>query len=285
MKILLTGATGFLGSALLRRFKELGIDVVVVGRKANDICLSDELSPEKPIDGCVHLATCYLPSHTEEQIPNLIESNLLFGTRIAEAAVKLGCRWFVNAATFWQHASDGVPVNLYAATKEAFLDVLAYYSTAHGLKTANLELTDTYGENDPRKKLVNLWCNALYTQTPLPMSLGRQEVELVHKDDVVEAFVGLSQMLDSGDVRVAGCGETYYLPLAEKLTLRQVAAIFERATGGVLSIEWGARPERAREIMRIEHRGSPLPGWQQHITLEDGFRRVYAEFKNHIVVS
>ena len=32
------------------------------------------------------------------------------------------------------------------------------------------------------------------------------------------------------------------------LKLRQVAAVFERATGGVLPIEWGARPERAREI-------------------------------------
>ena len=282
MKILLTGATGFLGSALLHKLTDLGIDVVVVGRTASDNCLSDGLSHEKPIDGCVHLATCYLPSHTEEQIQDLIESNVLFGTRIAEAAVKLGCKWFINAATFWQHASDGAPVNLYAATKEAFQDVLAYYNTAQGLKFANLELTDTYGENDPRKKLVNLWCKALYTKTSLPMSQGRQEVELLHRDDVVAAFVGLSQMLNSGDVRIAGHGETYYLPVKERLTLRQVAAVFERVTGDALPIKWGARPERAREIMRIEHRGDPLPGWEQRIALEEGFRRVYAWFKNNV---
>ena len=74
-------------------------------------------------------------------------------------------------------------------------------------------------------------------------------------------------------------GEPHYLPIAEKLTLRQVAAVFERVTGGVLPIEWGARPERAREIMKIEHGGKPLSGWQQRIALEDGFRLIYVEYK------
>ena len=234
--------------------------------------------PNVPFDGCIHLATCYLPSHTEGQIPDLIDANVTFGTRMLEASVKLGCKWFVNAASFWQHASDGTPVNLYSAMKEAFQGIAAYYNAAYGLKVANLELTDTYGEGDTRKKLINLWCRTLYEHTTLPMSKGLQEIELVHRDDVVHAFLELARMLDTGDERVPGNGETYYLP-TEKMTLREVASVFEDAIGGILPIKWGARPERAREIMKIEHRGIPLPGWRQKTVLSVGFAKLYEDFK------
>ena len=281
MKVILTGATGFLGSALLRRCRELGIETFAVGRTSVDQSISEALVASGPFDGCIHLATYYLPSHTEEQIPDLVDANIMFGTRMLEASVKSGCKWFVNAASFWQHASDGVPVNLYSAMKEAFQGIATYYNAAYGLKVANLELTDTYGEGDTRKKLVNLWCNALNSKDALPMSQGRQEIELVHRNDVVDAFLDLTHMLDSGDKRVLGCGETYYLP-TEKMTLREAASVFENVTGGVLPIQWGARPERAREIMKIKHRGSPLPGWKQKIGLAAGFGRLYEDSKyNH----
>ncbi len=278
MKVILTGTTGFLGSALLRRFHELGMETIAVGRTPVNQCISDILAPNAPIDGCIHLATYYLPSHAEEQIPDLIDANVTFGTRMLEASVKLGCKWFVNAASFWQHASDGIPVNLYSAMKEAFQGIAAYYNAAYGLKVANLELTDTYGEGDTRKKLVNLWCRALSEQTPLPMSKGLQEIELVHRDDIVDAFLTLARMLDTGDEKVKGCGETYFLPV-EKMTLRETASVFEEATGGKLPILWGVRPERAREIMKIAHRGSPLPRWKQTINLAAGFTSLYEWFK------
>lgn len=60
--------------------------------------------------------------------------------------------------------------------------------------------------------------------------------------------------------------------------LYQAVAVFEEATGGKLPIQWGARPERAREIMKIAHRGSPLPGWQQTINLAAGFVKLYESF-------
>ena len=62
--------------------------------------------------------------------------------------------------------------------------------------------------------------------------------------------------------------------------LRETASVFEEATGGKLPIQWGARPERAREIMKIAHRGSPLPGWKQTISLAAGFTRLYESFKS-----
>lgn len=281
MKVILTGTTGFLGSALLRKCCEIGIETIAVGRTPIDHCISDVLAPNAPFDGCIHLATYYLPVHTEGQIPALVDANVTFGTRMLEASVKLGCKWFVNAASFWQHASDGIPVNLYSAMKEAFQGIATYYNAAYGLKVANLELTDTYGEGDTRKKLVNLWCRALSEQAPFPMSKGLQEIELVHRDDVVDAFLTLARMLDTDNEKVKGCGETYFLPVG-KMTLRETASMFEEATGGKLPIQWGARPERAREIMKIVHRGSPLPGWKQKTGLSVGFLRLYENYKcNH----
>lgn len=288
MKLLLTGSTGYIGSALLKRLHAQGDEVVTIGRLSEGEILSDRLaSVGHKFDGCIHLASLFLTAHKEEQIPSLIQSNVMFGTQVVDACVKLGCRWFINTGTFWQHYGmdnrrDYAPVNLYAATKQAFEDVLAYYRDSSQLRTATLELTDTYGPDDPRPKLVNLWCRYLNSNDPLLMSSGMQEIELVHRDDVVRGFVALAGMLNADDSRVVGNGETYILPTPNVMTLRELSLVFERATGGKLPIVWGGRPEQCRTMKKVNHNGIALPGWSPLIPLQDGFAEVYDSFSRSI---
>ena len=280
MKVILTGATGFIGSALIRRLREDGNEVFPIGRVADADLLSALLESHGPFDGCIHLASLFLSAHREDQIPALVYSNVAFATRVAEAAVRIGCRWFVNTGTCWQHyeGAEYSPVNLYAATKQAFEDVLVYYREAFGIRTATLELTDTYGPGDTRPKLVNLWCKSLDKAEPLLMSSGTQQIELVHRDDVVNGFCKLAQFLDGNDERIDGDGESYHLNTGEVVTVRQAAKVFEVATGGVLPIVWGGRPERQREMRVVVHKGAPLPGWKPSMSLMQGFKEVYADF-------
>ena len=91
----------------------------------------------------------------------------------------------------WQHfgTPDYRPVNLYAATKQAFEDVLAYYADAQGIAAVTLELYDTYGPGDPRRKLIRILFEAARSGEPIQLSPGEQVIELLHVDDAVPRIV------------------------------------------------------------------------------------------------
>ena len=149
-----------------------------------------ELAAQGPFDGVVHLASLFMASHRSEDVLPLLTSNILFATRLLDAAVRSGVQWFVNTGTAWQHYEGRgySPVNLYAATKQAFESLAQYYVEAHGLRFVTLALGDTYGPGDTRSKLLNLWCRIAKAGTPLDMSAGLQKIDLVYVSDVAEAF-------------------------------------------------------------------------------------------------
>ena len=281
---LVTGATGFIGGQLARRLIADGWRVTALmrpGSKKPDcpglkthvhdgttedlVRLLRRLRP----DVVFHLASLFLAEHTPADVRPLVESNVLFGCQLAEAMAQSRTLRLVNTGTSWQHYRDGAydPVNLYAATKQAFADILAYYEGAHELRAITLELFDTYGPADPRRKLLATLRRAVAGDAAF--SPGRQRIDLVHVSDVVEAFVMAARRLLAGRVRRS---ETYAVASGRPRPLREVAAVFARANGLRLRAKWGARPYRPREMMRPWSQGRRLPGWRPKIGLEEGFR-------------
>src|SRR5439155_8470421 len=139
----------------------------------------------------VHLASYFVAEHRLQDVAPLIASNLLFATQLADAVTAAGIGRFVNTGTAWQHYQDAEydPVCLYAATKQAFDDILRFYRERCGLRVVTLELCDTYGLGDRRKKLMSLLIERIKDRQPLAMSAGEQRISLVYISDVVEAFI------------------------------------------------------------------------------------------------
>lgn len=162
MNILITGATGFVGRHLVRKLKK-DFSLHLLVREGSDLtgledipafCFKEDipalrqyLNKEK-IEGIVHLASLYIAQHREEQIKDIILSNVYFGTALLEAASKSEVKWFLNTGTIWQnYESDSpeyCPVNLYAASKQAFIDIAQYYTAVSPLRFMTLKLCDTY---------------------------------------------------------------------------------------------------------------------------------------------
>jgi nucleoside-diphosphate-sugar epimerase len=109
-----------------------------------------------------HLASELQRDQSPVASERLLASNILFGTQLAEAALAAGCTRFVNTGTFWQHfGGEGYdPVDLYAATKQAFQDLLLFYHKARGLSCVTLKPYDNYGPDDFRRKIINLLIDA-----------------------------------------------------------------------------------------------------------------------------
>lgn len=276
MKIVITGATGFIGSHLCRRLQLEGWEFSCLVRsepaskclaakniKAIDISVDDYsldeiLEKEKPT-GIIHLASYYTRDHNQKDLGPLIESNIHFGTEIIDASVKVGVRWFLNTGTFWQHYNGAKydPVNLYAATKQAFEDIGRFYANAHGLRFCTLKLCDTYGADDRRRKLYTIWEEIANSGESLDMSPGDQLIDIIHVDRAVDAYAKLVEALDSGQMSTDNC-DCYYVSSNKRISLKELAQEYEQTNGVSLNINWGAREYRHREVMTPVCTGKPI---------------------------
>ena len=289
---LVTGATGFVGSHLVRRLVGDGWDVHLIVRPQSVLgliedlkdrviphvydgsvaCLIDIVAKSKPAV-VFHLASLFLAQHRSEDVEPLVASNILFAAQLVEAMAVNGVHQLVNTGTSWQHFENRAysPVNLYAATKQAFEAILQYYLETTPLRVITLKLFDTYGPGDPRPKLFTLLRRVAEGQEPLAMSPGEQLIDLVHIDDVVDAFVLAAERLLS---TVAIGHECYSVSSGNPLKLRDLVELYGRVTGKALPITWGGRSYRPREVMIPWNMGLVLPGWRPQVGLKEGIRRM-----------
>jgi nucleoside-diphosphate-sugar epimerase len=158
------------------------------------------------------------------------------------------------------------PNSLYSATKQAFDDVLAYYSWTAQLEVVTLRIYDSYGPGDERGKVLSALLRAAASGEPLEMSSGQALIDLVHVDDVVEAL-----LLAATTPVTSGAAPTRYaLSSGAPLRVRELVDLVSQVTGREVPVQWGARPDRADEMREPWDAGPPVPGWKPRIALRDG---------------
>ena len=295
MRTLVTGATGFIGSHLTQRLATSEHEVHVLVRQSSSPTALTALGPVVNVhvtDGSVdslraiirlaapeivfHAASLFLSEHQPGDVAGLVQSNILFPCQLVEVMVRNGIHRLVNCNTSWQHyrGHEYSPVCLYAATKQAFSDLLRYYVEAAGLSVINLTLFDTYGPNDRRQKLFSILYGAAASCEGIAFSPGDQLVNLVYIDDVVDAFIiAAHKLLEGSDARF----DDFVVRTTEPIRLRELVDVFSTVTGLTPKIVWGGRPYRCREMMTPWEGGAILPGWTVKVGLREGIRRMHAD--------
>lgn len=286
--VVITGATGFIGAHLANRLVNENFLVHLIVRNTSNTASLEALNSSftlhyydgtqgslnsifekvKPVT-VYHLASLFLPQHKSEDVEDLIESNILFGTQLLEVMSLHNIHQLVNTGTSWQHYQNNEfdPVNLYAATKEAFDKIVKFYTETTLLKVITLKLFDTYGPNDTRKKLFTLLKENAEFGTTLQMSPGEQLIDIVYIDDVVEAFVVAGHILEDAE---AHYNKNYAISSGNPISLKRLVEVFGTVVGRKLDIEFGGREYRNREVMIPWNNGESLPGWRPLISLEEG---------------
>ncbi|MBI4855617.1 MAG: NAD(P)-dependent oxidoreductase [Acetobacterium woodii] len=290
-KILVTGGTGFVGSNLVSRLVHQGYETHVVVRKNSSIdelksldrnlfihvythslqSMTEIFKNASP-DIVVHLASLFISEHNADDIDELFQSNLLFGTHLLEAMKQMDVNYLINTGTNWQNycGSDYNPVNLYAATKEAFEDIAKFYTQSTSMRMLTLRLYDTYGPNDKRPKILSLFKKIARTEENLDMSPGDQLLGFVYIDDVVDAFLGAIELIKLKEEHYQ---EVFFLNPDKYYSLKEVVGIYEEVKAIRLNINWGLRQYRSREVMK-PFEGNRLPGWNPRINLREGLNLV-----------
>jgi nucleoside-diphosphate-sugar epimerase len=287
-RALVTGATGFVGSRLARTLSEEGWEVHgIVRRPPGDPAvralaavghahyhdgsmesLVRLVSVSRPTV-VFHLAARFVADHHAADVESLVHDNILFGTQLLEAMRAARVKRIVNAGSAWQHFRNAEysAVSLYSATKKAFADLLQYFVEAYGMQGVTLELSDTYGPGDVRRKLIPLMLEAEGLKKELSMVSGELPLDVVHVDDAVRAFIVAAKRLLANEV--AGL-EVYAVRSNEAVQVKDLFAIWEQARGTRLAARWGERPYRPREVLEPWTQGALLPGWRPSLALPQG---------------
>ena len=282
-RVLVSGATGFIGSELTKSLVQHGAHVTAVTRSRPtnegiewlevqdyDQFPSEKIDESNP-EIIFHLATRFQAAHTLSDISELIRSNVEFGVKLLESAKTLDAR-FVNVSSSWQHfeGKSYSPVSLYAATKQAFADIAMYYQET-GLDFRDLAIYDTYGPTDKRNKLIRLLLLAASSGTPIEMGAGNQLINLLYVTDVVNAI-----MLIAEDPMQQSTGSQAFVARAgDSISIRELVATIERVTGRSINAQWGSRPERLREMLTDWKFGQALPNWKPKVSLEEGLEQCW----------
>ena len=172
-KILLTGSSGFIGLNLLESLSKKNKIFIILRNKLskkifkneniqiikfkNYTSLNSQLKKIK-VDIVIHCATYYVKIHKFSDIKKFCDANILLGNIILENLEKMRVKKFINFSTIWENANGkkNNPKNLYSAYKKSFSAILEFYKKKlNDIKFYELMISDTFGLNDQRKKIIN----------------------------------------------------------------------------------------------------------------------------------
>lgn len=289
--ILITGVTGFIGINLISKisFENYNIYAIVRNDSYKNVIsegiqknitfynieeyeILDIVKKVNP-NVVIHLASLFLSSHEYNDIDSIIASNITLGTKLLDAMRFIDNKNIIITGSYWQHYQNEEynPVNLYAASKQAFEDITKYYIDKYKYHVINLQLFDTYGNNDRRKKIIALFKEAEKNNLKLNMSLGEQLIDLVHVNDVVDAYLLAMKYLLNNEYEKCG---TYGVSSGEPISLKKLAVMYEQIHNCKLNIIWGGREYREREVMIPWNRYAILPKWSPKIKLKNGIKNL-----------
>lgn len=280
MLIAVSGVSGFIGSHVAN---------AAVARGWNCIGLVNNLEPElgsskqlqflrlsgsteaklqqlnaHKIDAFVHCATRYSLNDSLPNVDAMLLANIQAGLPLLEYS-SLHNSLFVNLSSVFQHGPGLLysPNSFYAATKQAFSDLVIHYVANRGVSALDLCLHDTYGPGDRRKKLIPSIVRALIEQKEISLSSLDTRLNLLFVSDIVRAI------LTSIELRTTGMFST----IADaECTVGEIIEILERLTGGRVPTKIDSRLVRTAVFPRPV---SPrLPGWQPEVDLQQGLAKV-----------
>ena len=199
-KILLTGSNGFVGSNLLEELsKKYKVFCITRSKKKNKI--QQNIFSINPNDlknileknkfySIIHCATHYKKTHLNNDIDQMINSNIHLGNLILENKNTKYCKKFINFTTVWENYNGlrNNPFNLYSAYKLAFSNILKFYTKKlNTVKFYNLYLSETFGKNDNRKKLFSTLKDNYNKQKKSIIVSKNLKINVLNVKDIISA--------------------------------------------------------------------------------------------------
>lgn len=289
--ILLTGATGFLGSNILKKFLSLDYELIILKRSFSNVwriqeCLSEvtsynldemdlsQLFEKRKIDVVLHCATDY-GRKTINPI-ELVQANLMLPLRLLHLSLEYNVKVFVNTDTILDKR-----VSQYSLSKKQFFEWLQLYSNK--LVCINVALEHFYGPMDDDSKFLSFVVKQLLEGVPsIALTAGEQKRDFIYIDDVVSAFLTI---LPQVETKAFGFYE-FQIGTGKTTRIKDVIEKAKLICGNEKSVlNFGALPYRYHEVMEssVDLQAISALGWKPTIELKDGLQRMIELEKKRLV--
>jgi len=309
MRVLITGAAGFLGSHLADRFLAeghavVGLDNFVTGHPDNIAHLMGRPDFEflrhnistytfvaGPLDGVLHFASPASPvDYLEHPIPTLKVGAL--GTHNALGLAKAkGARFFLASTSevygdplvhpqkesYWGNVNPIGPRGVYDEAKRYAEAMTMAYHRFHGIDTRIVRIFNTYGPRmRPRDgRVVSNFIVQALTGEPITIyGNGSQTRSFCYVDDEVE---GIYRLFMKGDSEPTNIGNP------DEYTVKQLAEIVVELTGTKSPIVYRDLPEDDPKVRRPDiTRACTLLGWTPKVPVREGVAKTIEYFRGLI---
>lgn len=284
--ILLTGATGFLGSKILEALLENDYNVSILLRQQSDNWrikhLEGKYHPfinnnessidviflENDIDTIIHTATEY---GRAKDLSSIYESNIIMPLQLLEAGYRNNLRLFINTDSFFSKPNIKTSyLGGYISSKKIFLDDLLSYSNK--IKIANIRLEHVFGKNDGEGKFITNLLKDLKSNKPdIALSDGKQKRDFVYLPDVVDAYI---KVLQNSDTEY-GFTE-YQIGTGTSISVKDFVKELAQALKSTSKLNFGALPSRPDEIQfsQADTSNSKKIGWAPKYSLTEAIKNL-----------
>jgi nucleoside-diphosphate-sugar epimerase len=285
MTILLTGATGFLGSYLLKSFIKNGHKVIALKRSTsntyrieeylNQIILYDidktELSDifeNHKIDIVINTVTNY--GRKDTKISSIVDTNLILSLKLLEESVNNNVKAFINTDTLLERN-----INAYALSKAQLVDWMQFLST-HNSKMINVRIEHMYGTLDDENKFIYWLINQLKQNVEnIDLTSGVQKRDFIYIDDIVSGYETMIKNIDrfsNYEEFELGSGNS----IEVKEFVKQIVKELNVNRTITTKLNFGTVAYRANENMNMEANIVKLQnlGWKPKVSIEDGIKKI-----------
>jgi CDP-paratose synthetase len=275
--IFITGASGYLGSQLVKKLSETHQCVSLVRKSSSHARLDnlntelayidDRDSLERAFDKYrpdIVINTIALYGRKNESLSDLISANILVPSDLYALSNNYGCKAFFHTGT--SLPSD---VSTYAATKNTFVELIKPVHISK-MKFINIALEHFYGPEDDNSKFTTYVINSCSNNSDLNLTNGLQQRDFIFIDDVVSAYQTLMNNL-------AKLHDFETIPLGSGIapTVREFVETVHEVSQSQSALNFGVIPMRDKELMYSCAKTEKLQGmgWKANYSLRCGIER------------
>lgn len=306
MRLVVSGAAGFIGSHLCDRLiaeghEVIGVDNFLTGSRRNlehllehpRFCLLEQdvtqpFAVSGPVDGVLHLASPASPKDYLEHPIETLEVGSLGTRNLLELARRHQARFLLastsecygdplehpQSETYWGNVNPVGPRSCYDESKRFAEALTMAYHRVWGLRTSIARIFNTYG---PRMQLDD----GRVVPSFIDQALAGGPVVVYGDGSQTRSFCYVSDMVE-GLYRLFFSEERYPVNLGnpEEMTIREFAEYICQLTGIAARIEYAPLPEDDPKRRRPDiSKARRVLGWEPRVPLEEGLRETLAYFR------
>jgi len=303
---LITGATGFIGSCLLRKLIAKNEDTHILLRKQANLWrirdllrhtnihfsnLSDVKSLSKIVekikpDVIYHLAT-YGAYSSQNDADICVKTNIMGTWNLLKASSKVDYELFVNTGSSSEYGFKKSPMreqnclepaSYYAVTKCSQTLLCSYFAQENRKPIVTFRPFSVYGPYEDKGRFVPTLFKALYFHERMNLVSPRISRDWIYIDDMVEAYLLINKLKNYG-------GEIFNIGTGAQKTIKQVVALASQVTREKCDLCWKKMKNRQWDTnywVADISKAKKLLGWQPRINLYDGLSFTWEWFKKNL---